>query len=49
VQFLAEAFLGQDVLSRSAPDGDGARLHAVARVEDGKELARARTTWVARG
>jgi len=48
VQFLAEAFLGQEVRSRSATDGDGARLHAVVREEDGKELARARTTWVAR-
>ncbi len=48
VQFLAEAFLGQEVRSRSVPGGDGARLHAVVREEDGKELARARTTWVAR-
>ncbi len=48
VQFLAETTLGQAVLSRSAPDGDGVLLHAVAREEDGKELARARTTWVMR-
>jgi medium-chain acyl-[acyl-carrier-protein] hydrolase len=48
VQFLAEATYGHFVRSRSAPDGDGARLHAVVREEDGKELARARTEWVAR-
>jgi len=48
VQFLAEAVHGQFVRSRSSPDGAGARLHAVVREEDGKELARARTTWVAR-
>jgi medium-chain acyl-[acyl-carrier-protein] hydrolase len=49
VQFLAETTHGHPILSRSAPDGEGARLHAVVREEDGKELARARTTWVARG
>ncbi len=49
VQFLAETTHGHLVRSRSAPDGDRARLHAVVREEDGKELARARTTWVARG
>jgi medium-chain acyl-[acyl-carrier-protein] hydrolase len=48
VQFLAEATHGHYVRSRSAPDGDGARLHAVVREEDGKQLARARTTWVPR-
>ncbi len=48
VQFLAETTHGHTVLSRSCPDGEGARLHAVVREEDGKELARARTTWVAR-
>jgi len=48
VQFLAETTLGHTVVSRSAPDGDGARLHDVVREEDGKPLARARTTWVGR-
>jgi acyl-ACP thioesterase len=48
VQFLAETAHGTFVRSRSSPDGEGARLHAVVREEDGKELARARTTWVAR-
>jgi medium-chain acyl-[acyl-carrier-protein] hydrolase len=48
VQFLAECRLGAFVRSRSAPDGEGARLHEVVREEDGKPLARARTTWVGR-
>jgi medium-chain acyl-[acyl-carrier-protein] hydrolase len=48
VQFLAEALLGSFVRSRSAPDGPGARLHAIVREEDGVELARVRTTWVPR-
>jgi medium-chain acyl-[acyl-carrier-protein] hydrolase len=48
VQFLAETTHGHSVRSRSAPAGDGSWLHAVVREEDGKELARARTTWVAR-
>jgi medium-chain acyl-[acyl-carrier-protein] hydrolase len=48
LQFLAETTHGHFIRSRSSPDGDGARLHAVVREEDGKELARARTTWVAR-
>jgi len=48
VQFLAETTLGHTVLSRSAPDGEGALLHEVVREEDGKPLARALTTWLAR-
>jgi acyl-ACP thioesterase len=48
VQFLAECNLGAYVRSRSAPVGEGERLHAVVREEDGREVARARTTWVAR-
>jgi acyl-ACP thioesterase len=48
VQFLAESTHGDDVRSRSSPDGLEARLHSVVREADGKELARARTTWVAR-
>jgi medium-chain acyl-[acyl-carrier-protein] hydrolase len=48
VQFLAEALMGSYVRSRAAPDGEGARLHAIVREEDGVELARIRTTWVAR-
>jgi acyl-ACP thioesterase len=48
VQFLAECNLGAHVRSRSAPAGERGRLHVVAREEDGKELARARTTWAPR-
>lgn len=48
IQFLAECNLGTYVRCRSAPLGAGARLHAVVREDDGKELARARTSWVAR-
>jgi acyl-ACP thioesterase len=47
--YLAECRLGSAVLSRSAPAGDGAFLHAVVREEDGRELARLRTAWVPRG
>jgi medium-chain acyl-[acyl-carrier-protein] hydrolase len=48
VQFLAECRLGSFVRSRSAPDGDRALLHAIVREDDGRELARLRTTWAAR-
>lgn len=49
VQFLAECHRGSYVRSRSSTLGDGARLHAIVREEDGKELARARTGWAPRG
>lgn len=49
VQFLAECRLGTFVRCRSAPVAPGERLHAMVREDDGKELARARTSWVARG
>jgi acyl-ACP thioesterase len=48
VQFLAECRRDASVRSRSALLPDGARLHAIVREADGKELARARTGWVAR-
>jgi acyl-ACP thioesterase len=48
LQFLAECNHGSFVRSRSAPFGERARLHAIVREEDGKEVARARTTWVTR-
>jgi acyl-ACP thioesterase len=48
VQFLAECNLGAFVRSRSAADGERARLHAIVREADGKEVARARTAWAAR-
>jgi acyl-ACP thioesterase len=49
VQFLAECNLGAYVRCRSAAVGEGERLHAIVREEDGKELARARTRWTPRG
>jgi acyl-ACP thioesterase len=48
VQFLAECHRGSYVRSRAAARGDGTRLHAIVREEDGKELARLSTTWVKR-
>ncbi len=48
IQFLAECNLGTYVRSRSALLTNGARLHAIVREEDGKELARARTRVVSR-
>jgi acyl-CoA thioesterase FadM len=47
VQFLTECNLGSRVRSLSGLEGDGKRLHAIVREEDGKELARLRTTWTA--
>lgn len=48
VQYRAECTLGSAVLSRVAPSGGGAYLHGIVREEDGKELARLTTRWVAR-
>ncbi len=48
VQYRAEGTLGSAVLSRVQPSGDGAYLHGIVREEDGKELARLATRWVAR-
>jgi acyl-ACP thioesterase len=47
--FLAECHLGSTVRSRSSGAGEGAWAHAIVREEDGRELARLRTSWVARG
>jgi acyl-CoA thioesterase FadM len=49
VQFLAECHRGSYVRARAATQGDGARLHAIVREEDGKELARLKTGWAPRG
>jgi acyl-ACP thioesterase len=49
VHFLAEVRYGSAVLSRLARTGEGTFAHAIVREEDGKELARLATTWVARG
>jgi acyl-ACP thioesterase len=48
VQFLAECNLGAFVRSRSTAEVAGVRLHAIVREQDGRELARARTTWAPR-
>jgi medium-chain acyl-[acyl-carrier-protein] hydrolase len=48
VQYRAECTLGSAVLSRLLPAGGGAYAHAIVREEDGKELARLVTRWVAR-
>ena len=47
VHYLAEARLGEAVLSQVAGDG-GELVHAIRRAGDGKELARLRTRWAAR-
>ncbi len=49
VQYRAECMLGSAVLSRVQPAGEGTFLHAIVREEDGRELARLATRWVARG
>jgi len=46
--FVAECLHGSRVRSLARPDGDGAFVHLVVREEDGRDLARLRTTWVAR-
>jgi medium-chain acyl-[acyl-carrier-protein] hydrolase len=48
VQYRAECMLGSAVLSRVQPTGEGAFAHAIVREEDGKELARLTSRWVAR-
>jgi acyl-ACP thioesterase len=48
VSYRAECTLGSAVLSRSAAQPDGTIAHAIVREEDGKELARLVTRWVAR-
>ncbi len=46
--YLAECRYGSRILSRLAGEGEGRFLHSIVREEDGKELARLRTAWVAR-
>ncbi len=48
VQYLAECRRGTTVLSRAHGVAPDAFEHTVVREEDGRELARARTRWVAR-
>ncbi len=47
-QFLAECHWGVKVLSRSAREAGGTRLHSVLREDDGREIARLRTRWAPR-
>ncbi len=47
-QYLAECAHGSSVVARRARLGESAFLHGLFREEDGRELARLRTTWVAR-
>ena len=49
LQFLAECRYGSVVVSRSAEAGEREFWHVVAGVEDGRDLARAKTAWVPRG
>ena len=46
--FIAECLHGSRVSSRLAPADAGSFVHSVVREEDGKELARLRTSWVDR-
>jgi len=45
VSYLAEARLGDAVLSFAGGGTGGVLLHRIRRASDGAELARARTTW----
>ncbi len=47
VEFRAEAVRGDVIASRAAPAGDaaGAFDHALVRLGDEREIARARTVW----
>ncbi|MBN1605775.1 MAG: acyl-ACP thioesterase [Polyangiaceae bacterium] len=48
LQFLAECRYGGAVISRAAEAGEREFWHAVASAEDGRDLARARTSWMPR-
>ncbi|MEM9597127.1 MAG: acyl-ACP thioesterase domain-containing protein [Acidobacteriota bacterium] len=45
IEYRAEAHLGDRVESRCLEGGDGALLHSLVRVADGRELVRARSRW----
>lgn len=45
LDFLAEAAGGERILSRSLPAGDGGFEHSLVRLQDGVEVARARSRW----
>ena len=46
VEFRAEALLGDALVSEAVATGDSTYLHRVARPADGKEIARARSSWL---
>jgi medium-chain acyl-[acyl-carrier-protein] hydrolase len=48
VHYLAETLHGEAILSRAKAAGENAFAHAIVRENDGKELARLATRWVAR-
>jgi acyl-ACP thioesterase len=48
VHYLAEGLHGHAVLSRLARTGERTYAHAIVREDDGRELARLATAWVAR-
>lgn len=48
VHYLAETLYGAAILSRLARTGERTFAHAIVREEDGKELARLVTGWIAR-
>jgi len=48
VHYLSEALHGKPILSRLARTAERSYAHAIVREEDGKELARLQTAWVAR-
>lgn len=45
IEFRGESRAGERIASRVQPIGDGDFVHALARVDDGREIARARTLW----
>jgi medium-chain acyl-[acyl-carrier-protein] hydrolase len=45
VEFRAEALLGDALVSEAVAAGDATFLHRVVRPADGKEIARARSSW----
>lgn len=48
VQYVAECHHGSRIASRALAQDDGQWLHSVIRLDDDRELARARTGWVPR-
>lgn len=46
IEFRAESLLGDRVVAQTQLAGDGSFLHRVVRPADGRELARARTSWI---